>query len=105
VTRAEVLGYIAALAAEFWKRGMRSHSHHARGWPDELVFEWMRTLQLPPFEAAYQVRPRNQGCPACPRGTESVFTECVFQGSDGKSLGSRHHCSQCGSTWLELDGK
>jgi hypothetical protein len=99
MTRAEVLRYIAVLTAEFRKRGMAVHAKRAEKWPADFIVEWMKTLQLPPFESAYQVRPRNQGCPQCPPTESSTFTECVFEG------GSRHHCSKCGITWLELDGK
>jgi hypothetical protein len=67
-------------------------------WSESFVVEWMKTLRIPPYQSAYECRPRGSACARCvvPRGASpSACTECVFPG------GARMRCQTCGSVWLE----
>jgi hypothetical protein len=71
-------------------------------WTEDLTLEWMKTLQIPPFESAYEVRPFGASCAACERAkvlgpaVRRSATEVVFPG------GARIRCLSCGGAWLEL---
>lgn len=66
-------------------------------WSEPLVLEWLKTLQLPPFEDTYQVREEGVPCLRCrqPKGHKpSGRRECAFPG------GARLRCDNCGAVWL-----
>ena len=62
----------------------------------EGVLEWMRTLRVPPFEAAYVVQPRGHGCRTNAKdGAQStLFTDAISPG------GARSKCRTCDDVWL-----
>ena len=118
----QLLAYVEALGKECQRRGMVAlveqlrtyywalQRRHVNGqgalelsWTPARVEELMATLQLPPFEGRFSVRPRNSPCQTChaapgERGAraDTPFVEMVFPG------GARVRCSGCSATWLEL---
>ena len=117
--RSELLALICRLGAEFRRRGMSEHLRRLRvyylavrhrltrgrneldvRWSEAHVLDWLRALQVPPYDRAWPVRPRGSGCPTCgvAQGeTPSGRTELVFPG------GTKLRCRECGASWLELD--
>ena len=110
--------HLARLGDAFVRRGMAAHARllrlywlamrHGLLGPDgklevrltrEGLLEWLRTLRVPPFHAAYAVQRRGEGCRACAASgaQPTVLTDAVFPG------GARMRCRTCGSVWLEDD--
>jgi hypothetical protein len=118
--REELLGTVERLGREFVRRGMAAHARKLRlyylalrhrlasagkhevdvRWSEELVLEWFKVLRLPPFQHAYEVRPRGAGCGKCQKTTNdrtALHTEQSFPG------GAKMSCYACGAVWLEED--
>lgn len=117
--RAELVQWVEHLGKEFARRGMATHAQKLRvyflaltkhlvprngelnvHWTSQLVQDWMKTLQLPPFDKSLPVRPPGAPCTHCsrtPHAQPSVRTECVFNG------GARMRCDSCGALWLVHD--
>jgi len=120
--REPLLHLVTRLGHAFTARGMGAHARMLRVYflalrhgladsrnavrvslTEEAVLEWLRTLRVPPFDAAeeggYRVQPRGEGCGTCAaRGeTPTVITDAVFPG------GARMRCRSCASVWLEED--
>ena len=112
--RARLLELVVALGCEFSRRGMPDHCQRLRlyylalqhgldarrhrveiHWDEELVIEWMRLLQLPPYQDHYRVR-RETRCDRCESRPGTVVTKGVFPG------GAKLECLQCGGEWLTL---
>ena len=116
----ELLRQVAQLGREFVRRGMDIHARKLRlyylalrhrlaspgrrevdvRWSEELVLEWLKVLRLPPYEAAYEIRPRGAGCGRCQKTTNdrtALHTEQNFPG------GAKMSCHACGAVWLEED--
>lgn len=115
--RDQLLEYVRTLGREFSRRKMHQHVRRLRvyylavkrgltppsheldvKWTEPFVIEWMKTLGVPPFERAYEVRPPGAGCDRCPGEPGQapiVFTDFSFPG------GSRRRCQRCGRVWLE----
>lgn len=118
--RAELLDHVRRLGREFARRGMVGHLRKLRlywlalsrglagarhevdlKWTEQLVVDWLRTLQVAPFAADYPVRPRGSPCTRCGEGSgqqSTVFTAANYPG------GSKMGCHACGAVWLEPDG-
>jgi hypothetical protein len=118
--RAALLQMVDRLGGEFRRRGMRTHAAPLRIYwlalkrglvqaeghglhvalSEETVLEWFKLLRLPPYQAAYPVRPMGSACPECPpregNGGE-VTTERTFP--EGRKMA----CLLCRSCWLELE--
>jgi hypothetical protein len=117
--RNQLLSYLTRLGKEFQKRQMMEHVGKLRlyylavkngltsggnrqvdlHWTQDFTLSWMRTLQVPPFEHDYPVRPRGSHCRRCGdgHGSRTVFVDAVFPG------GSRMKCQRCEDSWLEHD--
>ena len=116
----ELLRRVEQLGREFVRRGMDVHARKLRiyylalrhklasphkgevdvRWSEERVQEWLKVLRMPPYEAAYEVRPRGSGCRRCEKtGNDrtSIHTEQTFPG------GAKMSCYACGDVWLEED--
>lgn len=121
--RDELLGRVWRLGEAFKARGMDAHARMLRGYwllvrhglakgpkaqvqlslDADAVDEWLRTLRVPPFDAAeggYPVQRPGEGCRPCARSgdTPTVVTELIFPG------GARMRCRTCGTRWLEDEG-
>lgn len=123
VRRGELLKVVGALGREFVHRGMHVHaaklrlyyvalrrgwasSHRSKvdvHWSEDLVIEWCKILQLPPYQHAYPVRTPHSRCSRCkdrPNNEGGSFqTESTFPG------GWKVRCSNCGEVWLVLETK
>ncbi|MHB8877822.1 MAG: hypothetical protein ACYC8T_29365 [Myxococcaceae bacterium] len=117
--RPQLLAHVTALGREFVRRGMRQHVQRLRlyylavkkglaspsneldvKWNEPFVIEWLKILQVAPFDGAYPVRPRGSRCVRCPETRNeqaSLFTDTNFPG------GSKMRCQACGAVWLERD--
>lgn len=115
--RQMLLGYIKSLGQEFGRRRMGPHLQKLRlyylalrhglaspanvvdvHWDEDLVVDWLKVLRLPPYETAYELRPRGSSCTRCaPRPQLQAITQTdrVFPG------GAKIRCTLCGATWLE----
>ena len=119
--RSSLLDLVVRLGQEFRRRNMGRHVEKLRvyylavreglaassrnavelSWSEDLTLEWMRTLQIPPFEDAYPVKEHGVPCFRCnpekgsSRGTPR--TEAVYPG------GARFSCETCGAKWLVLE--
>jgi len=87
------------------RRGWAS-SHRSKvdvHWSEDLVIEWCKILQLPPYQHAYPVRTPHSRCSRCkdrPNNEGGSFqTESTFPG------GWKVRCSNCGEVWLVLETK
>ncbi len=118
--RKALLKMVHQLGGEFRRRGMRTHVTPLRIYwlalqhglvqgeehglhlalSEETVVEWFKLLRLPPYQAAYPVRPMGSACADCPapqgRANE-VTTERTFP--DGRKV----VCLACHTSWLELE--
>ena len=123
VRRGELLKTVAALGREFVHRGMHVHaaklrlyyvalrrgwasSHRSKvdvHWSEDLVIEWCKILQLPPYQHAYPIRTPHSRCSHCKDRSNneggSFQTESTFPG------GWKVRCSNCGEVWLVLETK
>jgi len=118
--RASLLDMVQRLGEEFRRRGMRTHlaplriywlalqhglvrdERHALALTlsEETVVEWLKLLQLPPYQHAYRVRPAGSACPSCPAEERGeVSAERTFP--EGRKM----VCLECRSAWLELTPK
>ena len=116
MNRLQLLQCVAKLGAAFIRRGMEQHAANLRiyyvaihrrlaqgnkvdlHWSEPFVVEWMKTLRIPPYQLAYECRPRASACARCgrrPNTEPTASTECVFPG------GARMRCQSCGAVWLE----
>jgi hypothetical protein len=114
--REELLPLVARLGRAFAQRGMREHLSKLRlyylalqkglippshsleiHWSERLVLDWLKTLKIPPYESAFELRPRTSKCKHCmDRGEQSwIYTDGQFPG------GVRMRCYTCGDLWLE----
>lgn len=115
----ELLRYVERLGAEFRRREMEAHLRKLRvyylalrrgltqgrheldvHWSEALVLEWLKLLQLPPFERAYEVRPGRSACRGCAQKRDhqsAIHTELVFPG------GAKMRCFSCGAIWIERE--
>ncbi|MDQ3265643.1 MAG: hypothetical protein M3Y59_18625 [Myxococcota bacterium] len=117
--REDLLVLVTALGREFSKRGMRDHRARLRvyyfalkhgltsgqhaldvQWSERFVIDWMKTLRVPPFEQALQIRARGAPCGQCRQSGQQpwIYTDGVFPG------GVRMRCQTCGDLWLEAEG-
>jgi len=123
VRRGELLKTVAALGREFVHRGMHVHaaklrlyyvalrrgwasSHRSKvdvHWSEDLVIEWCKILQLPPYQHAYPIRAPHSRYSRCKDRSNneggSFQTESTFPG------GWKVRCSNCGEVWLVLETK
>ena len=97
--RAQQLARVEALGREFVRRGMRDHAQRLRvyylavkkglaspsgevdvKWNEPFVLEWLKMLQVAPFERAYELRGRGSRCTACPKSSNEApsLTEANF---------------------------
>jgi hypothetical protein len=121
VGRGELIKAVAVLGREFVRRGMHAHAAKLRlyyvalrrgwaassrsevdvHWSEDLVVEWCKILQLPPYEHAYPVRTAHSRCSRCKDRSNneggSSQTESTFLG------GWKVRCSNCGEAWLVLE--
>jgi hypothetical protein len=115
----DLLALVKTLGREFVRRGMDSHARALRiyylairhglarsegnvevNWSHRHTEEWLKMLRIPPFQNAYPLFGRGNGCPRChrKRGHQvSVRTECVFPG------GAKMRCEDCSLEWLTED--
>ena len=118
--RAELLGMVKRLGAEFRRRGMHGHLaplrlywlalHHGLvqqerhglhvQLSEEMVVEWFKLLRLPPYERAYPVQSPGARCPQCKPG-EGPAAEVVTERTlpEGRKVA----CLACRTAWLELE--
>lgn len=119
--RDDLLVLVTALGKEFRRRKMRDHLTRLRvyyfalrhglttsqgngldvHWSERFVIDWMKTLRVPPFDAALPVRPRGAKCEGCEKtGAQPwVYTDGLFPG------GVRMRCQTCGDVWLEHEAQ
>jgi hypothetical protein len=115
LSRAELTEYVRRLGLEFARRGMpeveilvqyfqaletdsldQLPAMHVF-WNEETTMEWMKTLQVPPFEESYPVRSFASRCAACNGVPHRSFSEVVFPG------GARVRCERCNDVWIETE--
>lgn len=108
---------VLALAAELKRRDMRAHLDELRPyyrdlrarrlaamrekqppWTEEMVFEWLCILQVPPFENVLPLFARGvQPCSCLTRDVGLPHVACVFPG------GRVRECKGCEVRWLERE--
>lgn len=111
----DLIPLVEKLGRAFAGRGMEEHARRLRvyylalkhgladgrgeldvRWGEQLVIDWMKTLQLPPYERALPSLPRGSRCPSCQDGrVGDLKTEMNFPG------GARMRCAVCGTSWIE----
>jgi hypothetical protein len=116
MNRDQLLEWVTRLGREFVRRGMPEHARLLRlyylavergldskrhevqlHWNSTLVVDWMKNLQLAPWQVALRVRAEGSSCQSCRRvagATPTVRTEATFPG------GARMRCGTCGDAWL-----